>query len=92
MGQRFVIPEGVNPDDQAFQDDPAGDTRTWREMVNEDIIIENLNSQWCIDNDIEGLGLVEEKVVAIPLPSDPVVEISDLLTLEDFRQFFTRGG
>lgn len=52
---RFVIPADADPDSQAW----PGRPETWRELAaqgGEGTPVENLGSQWCIDNQITGLG------------------------------------
>lgn len=59
MSIRFVIPKNSYPDDQAWEHRPE----TWRELalqVGDDIIIENLDSEWCQTNGIDGLGFCTE--------------------------------
>lgn len=55
MEIRFIIPVDANPDEVAWEHRPE----TWRELalqVGDDVVIDNLGSQWCVDNHIDGLG------------------------------------
>lgn len=54
---RFVIPADANPDAQAWEHRPE----TWRELADE-CQIEFAGSDWCIANNINGLGFVSGEV------------------------------
>lgn len=59
MSLRFVIPAGADPDDVAWDHRPE----TWRELAaeaGEPVVIENIGSEWCIANNIDGLGFCTE--------------------------------
>lgn len=59
MTTRFVIPAGANPDSQAWDHR----SETWAELASqagEPVIIETIGSQWCVENNIGGLGFCTE--------------------------------
>jgi hypothetical protein len=99
MSRRLVIPAGDKLEDLS----PYGDgKRTWLEVGAENTVdgVEVFGSQWCVDNDIDGLGICTEKppTPEPPLPPDPdaidvtaalavvrLIDQSSALTVADLR-------
>lgn len=66
MSIRFVIPTEAKQNDRAWPHRPE----TWLELAKEaeeEVIIENLGSQWCLDNGIDGLGFCTENSGSISM-------------------------
>lgn len=68
MAKRLVIPAGESPDSFSFIV-RNGSPAPWSVIAAENGVelFENLGSQWCVDNDIDGLGIAEEKPPAPPV-------------------------
>ena len=59
MSVRFVIPSDANPNDIAWDHRPE----TWAELAieaGEPVTIENIGSEWCVENNIGGFGFCTE--------------------------------
>lgn len=74
MTRRLVIPADAQAGDVAYTHRPE----TWQELADEaGVELAVLGDQWCIDNQVNGLGIASE-YVAPPDPPDPVPQLVDV--------------
>lgn len=70
--QRLVIPAGQSPSDVSPIVDDLGEPMTWQEVadVNGQLPIEQLGSEWCEANGVDGLGILEERPEPVAPPAE----------------------